>query len=121
MRLNYVGLTVTLAAANTNYNLLALINAILAAESGRDATAQCPGMCRSLLLQSNPVIDGTGVNTNDVLVGDGLLSTTRVGYVLAKAGGSFTDRSNTNNVNVGDIYVQSAGTNQKINVTVVAG
>lgn len=116
----FIGVTVTLAVANTKYNLLTLINAVLAAETQGDNTARCLGMCRSVVIQSNPGIDSSGANTNDVLVGDGLLSATRVGYVLG-LGGIFTDRSPINNVNIGDIYVQSAGTAQKLNVNVVAG
>src|SRR6266567_4231741 len=115
---NYVGVTVTLAAANTNYNLLALVNAILAAETGTDNTSQCSGMARSVNLQAYPGIEGTGINTNDILVGDAFLSTTRIGYIL-NPGGAFHDSTHMNNVNVGDIYVRSAGTSQKINVTVV--
>jgi len=121
MRRNYVGVTVTLATANTKYSLLALINAILAAETGRDNTSQCPAMCRSLVLQAYAGIDSSGGNSNDILVGDGLLSTTRIGFILSSAGGVFNDQCTIDNVNVGDVYVQSAGTNQKLNVMVQAG
>lgn len=119
-RRSFVAVQVTLTSANTNYNLLALVNAIIAAETGSPSTVAV-GMGRSLILQSNPGIDGAGANTNDVLVGDGLLSTTRYGYVLAAVGGVFQDQSPINNVNLADIYVRSAGAGQKVNVQIVAG
>lgn len=118
-RRSYVAVTVNLAAANTNYNLLDLINAIIAAETGAP-NVQCPGMCRSLSLQAYPGIDGGGTpNTSDILIGDALLSTTRIGAIL-QVGGTFAQSSTIENANLGDIYVRTAGTNQKLLVNVAA-
>ncbi len=108
---SYVALTVTLTDANANYNLLALINAIVEAET-KYAGANCPGMCRELNIQSDVN------NTAQVIVGDGLLSATRVGYFLA-IGGARAYRSEINNVDLGSLYVRSTAAAQKLNVEVV--
>lgn len=119
-RRNYVGVTVTLTLANTNYNLLELINAILAAETGTDANVQSPGSARNVQIQSYPGIDGVGTNTADILLGDAKLSTTRMGSVI-NPGGFLSDRSPINNVDLGEIYARSATAGQKLNITVSAG
>lgn len=105
---------VNLASANTNYNLLALVNAILA------TTAECPGMAREVNIQANPGIDGAAGNTKSVLIGDAELSATRFGYLL-NAGDARLYRGTLNNVDVGSIYVRSSGTNQKLAVEIVTG
>ncbi len=119
IRRGFVAVQVTLTSPNTNYNLLDLINAVIAAETKWDGVATCPGSCRELTLQSHPGIDTVGGNTKDILLGDGLLSTTRFGYVLA-TGDAYSDRSPMGNVDLGSIYVRSAGTAQKLNVQVKA-
>lgn len=117
---NFVGVTVTLPLANTNYNLKTLVDAILAAETGRDNAVVVPGAARNVQIQSYPGIDGSGTNTNDILIGDGELSTTRVGAILSP-GGFLSDRSPINNVTLGEYYAQSAAANQKLNIMVSAG
>ena len=119
-RRNYVAVTVTLTSANTNYRLLDLVNAILAAESNTDTNIQCPGAARNVQVQSHPGIDSSGGNTADVLFGDAKLSTTRIGTVLSP-GGFLSDRSPINNVDFGEIYARSATAAQKLNITISAG
>lgn len=100
--------TVTLTTANTKYNLRKLINALL-------STATVPEAFRELNIQSHPGIDGVGGNTNDILVGDSTLSTSNIGYVL-QSGQSRLYRSDIQNGQLDDIYVQSAGAAQKLNI-----
>jgi hypothetical protein len=107
---DYVAVQVTLTAANTNYNLQTLVNAALAG-----AAAVAPGACREFNLQAHPGIDGSGGNTNDILIGDADLSTTYLGYIL-QPGASRTYRSDFGNAQNSVIYVRSAGTGQKLNV-----
>lgn len=114
---NYVAVVVTLAAANTVYNLYALINAIVLAETQGDNTIQAPGAARELTITAYNGIDGTGANTNDILFGDALLSTTRFGYSLS-AGQTRDYRSPITNVPLQEIYVLSAGTAQKLAVEI---
>jgi hypothetical protein len=119
-RRNYVAVQVTLTSANTNYNLLQLVNAILAAETGTDSNIQAPGCARNVQVQSNPGIDSSGANTADILFGDAKLSTSRYGTVLSP-GGFLSDRSPINNVDFGEIYARSATAGQKLNITLSAG
>ena len=118
-RRNFVAVTVTLAVANTVYSLWDLINAIIQAESAGDVTTQASGVVRTLTLQAHPGVDGVGGNSKDVLVGDALVSTSRIGFVLS-TGQSYSDRASIQNVNVQGIYLLSAGTNQKVNVFIQA-
>ena len=105
--------TVTLASANTNYDLRTLINAAIGT-----TVAEVPDSYRELNLQAYPGIDGVGGNSNDILVGDSQLSTSNIGYILQSAQ-SRLYRSNTSNGILGDIYVRSAGASQKILVDFV--
>lgn len=114
----YVAVLVTLASANTVYNLLDLVNTILAAETQGDNTVRAPGMVRSISLQAFNGVDGSGGNTKDVLIGDALLATTRMGYVLTIGQGS-TYSSTWPNADFGSLYAMSAGTAQKICVELV--
>ena len=106
---------VTLTSANTNYNILALVNAALAVQTGNSSVI-VPGSVKELLLQADPGIDGVGGNTKDILVGDANLSTTNYGFVLSKSS-SAPFRSDQNNVGWSWLYVQSAGASQKLGVT----
>ena len=117
----YVAVLVTLAAANNNYNLLDLVNAILAAETQGDNTMRASGAVRTFTVSSFAGIDGTGGNTKDVLIGDSLLSTTRMGYVLSFGGQGATYSSSIPNVDFGSLYARSAGTNQKLMIELVMG
>ncbi len=118
-RRGYVGVTITLAVADTPYEIMTLVNAVLAGESGTSDQVQAPGTARELNIQADGGIDGAAGNTNDVLVGDGFLSTTRYGYLL-HAGESRNYRSDVSNVQVGGIYLESHGTNQKVHVEIMA-
>lgn len=100
---SYVAATVTLTLANTNYNLLTLLQAI---------ETNCPSTARELLIQSH------SDNASTVLVGDAALSGIRCGYELA-LGQSRTYRSSIQHVLLGSIYVRSSGTSQKLNVEVM--
>lgn len=119
----YIGITVTLTTADTNYHLLTLVNTALAAQSPGDSSIQAPGTARELNLQ-NPV-----GNSNSILVGDANLSSTNMGVELivgsggppsTAPGASRTYRSNISNVDVGSLYVRSAGSSQKLNVEIEA-
>lgn len=118
---NFVGVLVTLTLANTNYNLLDLVNAVLAAESGTATASVAPGAARNVQIQSYNGIDGGGTpNTADILIGDGKLSTTRMGAILSP-GGFLSDRSPINNVTLGEYYARSATAAQKLIIMVSAG
>lgn len=108
----YVAVQVTLTSANTNYHLYDLVATALAGASATPA-----GAGREINIQSHPGIDGVGGNTNDILIGDGNLSTTYLGYVL-QPGGSRTYRSDLGNVLFQGIYARSAGAGQKLNIEV---
>ena len=110
----YVAVTITLTSANTNYEILTLVNAVLALAT---APSEAPGACRVVNIQAHPGIDGSGGNTNDVLIGDAELATTRIGYVL-NPGGSRAYESTSQNALVGGIYARSAGAGQKLNVEI---
>lgn len=123
---SFVAATVTLASANTKYNLKALVDAILAAESNTDVAVVCPGAPRFYSIQAYPGIDaGTGANTKDVLIGDANLSTSRIGKILVAPAtgvpaGEITDSSRVSNCDFGDLYAQSSTTNQKLNIILSA-
>lgn len=113
-RRSYVGVQVTLTSANTKYNLLALMQAVTAAQSPASDT---PAACRELNIQSHPgLASGAGANTDVILIGDTFLSTTNMSYVLA-VGGSRTYRSSsTSSVPIGNLFVESATAGQKLNI-----
>lgn len=118
----------TLTLANTPYNIKALVDAVIQAEGGAAATQAIYGGCRLAYVEANPGIDGSGGNTNDVLLGENigvnsgsLVTNARYGRVLSKAGGGFTFQSTSNNVDFKNYWVQSAGVGQKINVIVSNG
>lgn len=105
--------SVTLTTANTNYDLRVLINAVLASMG-----AEYPESYRELNIQSHPGIDGTGGNSNDILIGDSKLSTSNIGYVL-QSGQSRLYRSASSNGQFGDIFVRSAGSSQVLNIDIM--
>lgn len=109
--------TVTLASPNTNYHIIDLVNAVLAVQTGNNSTI-APGAMRELLLQGYPGVDGAGANTNDILVGDAALSATNFGFSLP-IGSSVPFRSASNNTQLAGLYARSAGTAQKLNVTIM--
>lgn len=104
--------TITLTTANTPYQLKSLIDAAILAQG-----AEIPGTFRELNIQSWPGIDGVGPNTNDILVGDSKITTTNVGYII-QSGQSRLYRSDKQNGSLIDLYAQSAGSAQKLNIEV---
>ena len=116
-RKSYIGVTVTLTLANTKYNLLTLINNVLAAQTPQ---SDCPASCRELNLQSQSpaVTGGNAANTDVIIVGDSLLTLTNYAFVLA-VGASRTYRSSsTSSVQVGSLFVESPTAGQKLNVEI---
>lgn len=104
--LNYVGVTVTLTLADTNYNLLALIQAI---------EANCPAACTQLTIQNDPD-DGPAT----LRIGDANLGAARCGYKLLRGDPAGYVR-NLQNVLLGNIYLRAVGeAGKKVNVEVMA-
>lgn len=117
-RRGYVAVSITLTA-NSKSELLTAVNAILAAETGTADQVQAPGTARELNIQVDAGIDGgSAAAANDVLIGDGFLSTSRYGYLL-HVGESRNYRSDINNVQVSGINLLSAG-NQVVHVEIMA-
>lgn len=98
--------TLTLTSANTNYRLSTLIAAV---EPNERTTFS------EIMIRAVDGIDGVGANTNDVLIGDSNLATTR--YYRPLAAGDSTYLSSGGGIN-GETtthwYVRSAGAGQKI-------
>lgn len=98
----YIAVQVTLTLANTNYNILSLVQAI---------EDTCPAACRELQIQA------ATANADVVLIGDAELSATRFGYELARLD-SAKYRSDHSNVILGGKYARSATAGQKLNVEI---
>jgi hypothetical protein len=98
----YIAVQVTLTLANTNYNILELVQAL---------EPTCPAACRELQIQA-----ATG-NADVVLLGDAKLSATRMGFELARLE-SRTWRSNHSNVILGGKYARSVTAGQNLNVEI---
>jgi hypothetical protein len=98
--------TLTLTSADTNYKLSTLIAAVNPDERTRFSEIQ---------LRAVDGIDGVGSNTNDVLVGDAYLSTSRY-YRPLSAGDStyLSDGSGRNGETTTVWYLRSAGAGQKV-------
>lgn len=102
---SYVAVTVTLAAANFNYNLLDLLRAI---------EAECPATCGELCIQS-PKVNNQAM----VYIGDAeMTGTTRCGYEL-NSGEARTYRAERNSVLVGSLYVRTDTMGSVVNVEVM--
>jgi hypothetical protein len=103
----FVGITVTLAAQNTAYNLLALVRA------AQEATEHpCPSACTSFAIQVETA-------STVVSIGDGLLSTTRRGYKIRP--GDFGGHGRAwQNIPFGHVYVLSDTDNTVLNIEVAA-
>ncbi len=119
IRRSYVAVDITLTNANQNYNILDLVNIILAAESPSPGVAVAPGACRELSLQS------TAGNTANVLIGDAYLSSTRKGYALTfgatgTVGAQRIYRAENNSVDVGNLYARSGTSGQILSVEIVS-
>lgn len=110
-RRSYVAVQVTLTTGANN--LLALINAVLAAETGMATPPMvCPDACSQLSIQSDQASDGSDV----VLIGDALVSSGRYGYSLAgKEKREY--RADLNSIQLGSIY--ASGNGFKVNVEVM--
>ena len=121
-RRGYIAVTINLATANTAYNILTLINAVLATEPSAGGV-QASGAAREFNIQSLPTTSFSGAaagNTGNIAIGDSLISGTRMGYVLGPAQ-SRVYRSNINNVDVGSLYAMGDAANQKLLVELVNG
>lgn len=115
---SYVGVQVTMADHTKTYNLLALVNAVIAAESGQAGGSVCPSHCRELKLQ------GPTANTGTIYVGDGLLVAAGAGRQsgeIAKGTSRTYGTGDLNNVDLGHLYVSPATDNDKLNVEVLVG
>lgn len=99
----YVAVTVTLAAANTRYNLLDLIRAI---------EPTCPATAREFTLQA-PRGNAAAV----IGVGDAAISAVRRAYNLESLD-SRTYRSNLQNIGLGNKYLWSDTPGVTLNVEV---
>lgn len=115
-RRSYVAVQVTLTSADTAYRLLDLVNAILAAESNMPTPPMvCPDACGHLVIQAEPANADT---SGGVVVGDGLISTTRYGYDLLK-GVSMNYGATGNVIQFGSMYGLSHTAGQKLNIEVM--
>lgn len=110
----YVAVNITLTSANTNYNVLDLVNVVLAAEP---LPSSAPGACRELSLQNAPA------NTASILIGDALLSASRFGYALAFGaagvpGAQRIYRADHRAISIGDLYARSGTAGQVLSVEI---
>ncbi len=94
-----VSVQVTLTSSATNYNLVALAQAVV---------ATFPSRFNSLLIEA----DAANAAGSKVSFGDANLSATRYGYQL----GPGDSRSYSGNVGIGDLYVRGSGAGLKLNV-----
>ncbi len=97
---SYMAAEVTLTLADTNYQLLHLLQLI---------EPNCPGATREMILQADTT------NSATVLIGDGKLSATRFGYQLWPRE-SRTYRAEFQGVLLGNIFVRSTSAGQKLSV-----
>ncbi len=105
MTASYVGITVTLAAQNTAYNLLALIRAAQGATE-----PECPSACANYAIQ----VETAGAV---VSIGDGLLSSSRRGYKI-RAGDFGGHGQSWQNIPFGQVYVLSDTNDTDLNIEV---
>lgn len=114
----YVGVQVTLTSHLVTYNLLTLINAVIAAETGIATGGECPGTAREMTLQAP-----TG-NTGVVYIGDGFLVAAGAGRQsgeITKGLSRHYGTGDTKSVDLGQIYVTPATDGDKLNVEVLVG
>ncbi len=115
-RRSYVGVTVTLTSADTPYRLLDLVNTIIAAEANMPTPPMvCADAAGQVVLQADPANADT---SGDILIGDALVSTTRMAYDLPK-GASRSYNSPNNQIQFGSLYAFSHTAGQKLNVEVM--
>ncbi len=115
-RRGYVGVQVTLASAAVVYNLLTLVNAVIAAETLWDGSAVCPAAVRELKLQA------PSGNTGTIYLGDALLvagGTGRQSGEIVKAAMRCYGTGDHSNVDLGQIYVTPATGGDKLNVEIM--
>lgn len=110
-RRNYVALTVTIPQ-NTISRLIDLINTALGANT------ECPGACRELNIQS------AAGNASSIFVGSTDVSAVNNGYELVSGaagavGASRLYRATVSAVSLSELYLFSAGVNQKLSVEVM--
>lgn len=115
-RRSHVAVEVTLTSADTAYNLLDLVNAVIAAEAKWDGAMVCPGNCARLVLQADPANADT---TGGVLIGDSLISATRYGYDLLKTAQPMVYTAPINAIQFGALYGFSHTAGQKLSIEVM--
>ncbi len=115
----YVGVVLTLADHTKIYNLLDLINTVIAAESKYDGQTQCSGTARELYIQPLPG------NTGTIFIGDALLAAGGGGRASGELAKTAAPRhygtGDTKSVDVGQMYVTPATDNDKLYVEVLVG
>jgi len=99
----YHGLTITIANANTNYNLLQLVRAV---------RPEAPALAREVIITASPE------NSADILIGDETLSATNYGVRLAP-GDALVHRTVQPSVPLGGIWLRSSASNQKVSITII--
>lgn len=117
-RRSYVGVQVTLTSNAVVYNLLTLVDAVIAAESKWDGQTTCPGAARELVLQA-PI-----GNTGTVYLGDALMVAAGAGRQsgeIVKGASRHYGTGDTKGVDLAQIYVTPATNGDKLNVEVLVG
>lgn len=115
---SYVGVQVTLASNAVVYNLLTLVNAVIAGESGQAAGSVCPAHCRELKIQ------GPTANTGTVFIGDALLVAAGAGRQsgeIPKGTIRLYGTGDLASVDLAHLYVTPATNGDKLNIEVMAG
>lgn len=116
-RRSYVTVVLTLTTADHVYHILDLINTIIAAESSMSTPPMvAPDACGHLILQAP---GGNTDTTHGVLIGDGLISTTRYGYELKK-GDEQSYHAPMNTVQLGSMYAMAGADGDKLSVEVMS-
>jgi len=115
---SYVGVQVTLASNAATYRLLDLINAVIAAETLWDGSAECPGAAREISIQNDPSSGGS-VYIGDALLVAGASQPGRCSYVLGVGGSRQYGTGDNRNVDLGQIYVSPLVNSSKLNVEVL--
>lgn len=114
----YVGVTVTLTSNAVVYNVLALVQAIIEAESKYDGQTNSPGSAREMTLQA------PAANTGTVFIGDALLAAAgagRCGGEIAKGTLRHYGTGDLKNVDLGQIYASPATNGDKLYVELLVG
>lgn len=115
---NYVGVQVTLTSNAVVYNLLDLINAVIAAETKYDGSAVCPAAARAVSIQNDPTSGGS-VYIGDALLVAGASQPGRCAYVLGIGGSRQYGTGDNRNVDLGQLYVSPLVDDSVLNIEVL--